>query len=95
MRGAPDLASRAADLAARVADLVSSGVLEARATTNLSSYLDPTAPAEAPPSPERVEQARRTAARLTANSARGRTVAPRRSTEDELGTTSRGVQRNI
>jgi hypothetical protein len=89
MHGTPDLAARAAELAARVASLVSGGEELARyetRTTNLSSYLSSgsTPPEDQPAS--RAEQIRRTAARLAANSARNRTLPPRRPADDELGT---------
>ncbi len=96
MRGTPDLATRAAELAARVASLVSGETdlerYETR-TTNLSSYLSGAASPEDKPS-ARAEQIRRTAARLAANSARDRAIAPRRPADDELGTPSQGNQRN-
>jgi hypothetical protein len=96
MHGTPDLAARAADLAARVAQLVSGETkdLHEGRTTNLSAYLTAPAPRVELPSGDRAEQVRRTAARLAANAARGRTVAPRRSPEDEVGAITRGNEQN-
>ena len=78
LRGTPDLDARAADVAARVASLVAGGAgLDRHQTsdrTNLSAYLGS---ADDEPT-DRLEQMRRTAARLSGNSARGRGVAPRR-----------------
>jgi hypothetical protein len=84
LRGTDDLEARAADLAARVANLISSGTALDRyetQTTNLSALLE----SADDPAVERAEQMRRTAARLSGNSARGR-GAPRRSADDEMGT---------
>jgi hypothetical protein len=88
LRGTSDLAARAADLAARVAGLVAEGTDLGRyepGTANLSSYLDGQ-PRLAPdidvPTENRAEQIRRTAARLATNSARGRTVLPRRGDDE-------------
>jgi hypothetical protein len=97
LRGAPDLAARAADLAARVASLVSGGpeALERyEATTNLSTFLAPGTTAADGPRSERAEQIRRTAARLAANSARNRNIAPRRSPEDDLSAPTNTTHRN-
>jgi hypothetical protein len=88
LRGTPDLESRAADLAARVASLVAGGAdlgQDESATTNLSAYLSGTDEGD------RSEQARRANARLAANSGRGRGVAPRRATDDEIGSPTRNV----
>ncbi|GAA2613801.1 translation initiation factor 2 [Paractinoplanes durhamensis] len=86
LRGAPDLATRAADLAARVANLVAGGDYGqgAAESTNLSAYLG-----SADDPADRAEQIRRTAARLTTNSARSRGLNPRRPADDEIGSRTR------
>jgi hypothetical protein len=83
-----DLASRAADLAAQVASLVSADAGSEQSleryetqTTNLSSFL-----AEG----DRAEAARRTTARFTGNSARGRATG-QRPVPDEHGTRRRNT----
>ncbi|WP_433297704.1 translation initiation factor 2 [Actinoplanes sp. CA-030573] len=85
LRGTPDLEARAADLAARVANLVSGFDRYETETTNLSAYLSPG------DEPDRAEQVRRTAARLAANSARVRSIGPRRSADDEIGSPTRNL----